>query len=116
MRTQEYELHVQPFCIGTAKSQATKPLEEAAEAFGQWQLMKKERERRRQGGLAFAEFREGIIYECCDTIQAACNLMARVGASSDEVSAAMESVHESNKRRGRYDQQTPVNEGWLVDE
>lgn len=116
MRTQEYEFHVQPFCIGDEKSQATKPLEEAAEAFGQWQLMKKERERRRQGepdSLACAAFREGIIYECCDTIQAACNLMARVGATSDEVSAAMWNVHESNKLRGRYDQPTEEEQsGW----
>jgi hypothetical protein len=49
MKTQEYKLTVQPFCIGGEKSQATKPLEEAAEAFGQWQQMKSEQEKRRQG-------------------------------------------------------------------
>jgi hypothetical protein len=112
----EYKLTVRPFCIGSEKSQATKPLEEAAEAFGQWQLMEKERERRRQGEpdiLACAAFREGIIYECCDTIQAACNLMARVGAGADEVSEAMEDVHTSNERRGRYDQPTEEEQsGW----
>lgn len=87
--TTTYELHVQPFRIGDEKSQATKPLEKAAEAFGQWQLMTSR-------GKSSA-FRGGVIYECCDTIQAACNLMARVGASSAEVSAVMEGVHASSE-------------------
>lgn len=103
--TMTYELHVQPFRIGDEKSQATKPLEKAAEAFGQWQLITSR-------GKSSA-FRGGVIYGCCDTIQAACNLMARVGATSDEVNSTMWDVHESNARRGRYDQPTEEEQsGW----
>lgn len=104
--TATYEFAVKPFCIGDEKSQATKPLEEAAEAFGQWQLMTSNRG-------SGTKFRHGVIYECCDTIQAACNLMARVEATNDEVSAAMEGVHANNERRGRYGKPTEEEQsGW----
>lgn len=87
----EYVIHVRPFSIGTDKDVALKPLEEAAEAFGEWQTADRDSD-----GI------EDIVYECCDVIQAACNLMLRVGATQEDVNVAMYAVEEANKARGRY--------------
>lgn len=77
--------------MGTDKEAALKPLEEAAEAFSAWQVAD-----RNGDGV------EDVVYECCDVIQAACNLMWRVGAAQKDVSAAMNAVAEANRSRGRY--------------
>lgn len=86
-----YVIDVIPFDMGTDKEAALKPLEEAAEAFGAWQVAD-----RHGCGI------EDIAYECCDVIQAACNLMWRVGATQEDVDAAMDAVTEANESRGRY--------------
>lgn len=87
----EYVICVRTFDMGTDKEAALKPLEEAAEAFGAWQVSD-----RHGDGV------EDIVYECCDVIQAACNLMLRVGATQEDVDVAMYAVEEANKARGRY--------------
>lgn len=89
--TFEYVIYVKPFDMGTDKEAALKPLEEAAEAFGAWQVAD-----RHGDGV------EDVVYECCDMIQAACNLMWRVGATQDDVGVAMDAVVEANKLRRRY--------------
>lgn len=87
----EFVICVRPFDMGTDKEAALKPLEEAAEAFGAWQVAD-----RHGCGI------EDVAYECCDVIQAACNLMWRVGATQEDVDAAMDAVVEANESRGRY--------------
>lgn len=91
MASEYYVIGVRPFKMGTDKEAALKPLEEAAEAFGEWQTADRDSD-----GI------EDIVYECCDVIQAACNLMWRVGATQGDVDVAMYAVEEANKARGRY--------------
>ena len=64
--------------VSDSKRQALKPLEEAAEAF-----------------------REYLIDECVDTVQAAANMLAAVGATQGEVDAAIKRMDERNGDRGR---------------
>ena len=90
----EYVIHIRPFKMGTEKEAALKPLEEAAEAFNAWQNSD-------HATYDSPEWRH-VIYECCDVIQAACNLMQRVGATQKDVDLAMCAVKDANKRRGRY--------------
>ena len=92
-RCAEYELRVRPFRMRSEKEAALKPLEEAAEAFGAWQD---------EGADGVDVF--SIWYECCDVIQAACNLMWQTGASRENVAGAMHAVTVQNERRGRYGQ------------
>ena len=93
-----YLLMVEPFKMGTAKESAVKPLEEAAEAFGAWQDV--ERDALESDGLSVQL--NHVLYECCDVIQAACNLMWRMGATDTQVMAAMRAVTRQNEARGRY--------------
>jgi hypothetical protein len=94
-----YLLMVEPFEMGTAKESAVKPLEEAAEAFAAWQDYY-ELETLESDGLSAAL--NHVLYECCDVIQAACNLMWRMGATEPQVMAAMQAVTRQNEARGRY--------------
>ena len=94
-----YLLTVEPFEMGTPKESAVKPLEEAAEAFGAWQDYY-ELETLESDGLQVA--RNHVLYECCDVIQAACNLMWRMGATESQVMAAMCAVTRQNDAFGRY--------------
>jgi len=87
----EYVICTRPFDMGTDKEAALKPLEEAAEAFNAWQGADRDGD-----GVA------DVIYECCDVIQSACNLMWRVGATQEDVKIAMDAVAEANESRGRY--------------
>lgn len=93
-----YLLMVEPFEMGTPKESAVKPLEEAAEAFGAWQAVEKA-DCKAERMLAS---RADVLYECCDVIQAACNLMWRMGATDAQVMAAMCAVTRQNEARGRY--------------
>lgn len=88
-----YAFVVQPFVIGTEKSRMLKPLEEAAEVFGAWQDMDRDPCKMR---------RSDVIYECCDTIQAAANALASFGVTQDEVDQTFARVHKHNVERGRY--------------
>ena len=99
----EYELTVRPFVMGTDKGAALKPLEEAAEAFAEFQEIE------RCGGpfqCVGCELRDtcdapiALADEIADTIQAACNLAARYGI---DLVTAMARCEERNRVRGRYD-------------
>lgn len=84
--------------VGDGKGQAPEPLEEAAETFGA---------RRARCDMRFASrdacgaSRRDLIDECVDTVQAAANMLAAVGATQGEVDAAIERMDERNGDRGR---------------
>lgn len=84
--------------VSDSKGQALKPLEEAAEVFGAWQ----KRDDTRYATMAIREaFRGDLIGECVDTVQAAANMLAAVGATQGEVDAAIRRMDERNGDRGR---------------
>lgn len=75
------------------KAQALKVLEEAAEVFGAWQ---------EADDYGFADFLvEPVLDECADVIQATCNIIAALGASS--FVSWMDDCRERNEKRGRFD-------------
>lgn len=95
------------------KAHALKPLEEAAEVFAAW-----------QGGMdycsqdvrcatcldghpayemyghGYCDKHDAMVDECCDVIQATCNLLAALGV--DDLTEAMAACERRNKERGRY--------------
>ena len=76
------------------KAQALKPLEEAAEVFGAWQGYVPFQ------GTRFEESRRAdLMDECCDVIQAACNMLAALGV--EDATGLMERCRERNEGRGR---------------
>ena len=96
---EEIKLTVHPFEMGTPKEAALKPLEEASEVHGAWQMLL---------GTEIVEGRESVMYrawrsmladEIADVIQAACNLAARYDIDLD---SAMRRCEERNRDRGRY--------------
>lgn len=84
--------------VEDCKEQALKPIGEAAEAFGAWQLCGAYR------GCAAGPCRDGLrrdlIDECLDTVQATVNLLAAVGATQGEVDAAIARLDARNAERG----------------
>lgn len=84
--------------VSDSKGQALKPLEEAAEIFGAWQARRNMRFASRG---ACGAFRRDLIDECVDTVQAAANMLAAVGATQGEVDAAIKRMDERNGDRGR---------------
>lgn len=78
------------------KAQALKPLEEAAEVFGAWQLMRDTVE----SGLNAKYEKADLIDEIADTIQACCNLAAALGV--DDLAPYLARCEERNRERGRY--------------
>lgn len=84
--------------VSDGKGQALKPLEEAAEAFGARQARYSMRFASRD---AQGAFRDDIIDECVDAVQAIANLLAAVDATQGEVDAAIERMDERNGCRGR---------------
>lgn len=86
---------VRPFPEVTLdKEQALKPLEEAAEAFGAWQI-----EDSMTGSEVSQEARTRIVDECADVIQAAVNLAAAAGC--DDMTHPMVECWRRNHERGR---------------
>lgn len=84
--------------VSDSKGQALKPLEEAAEVFGAWQKC----DDMRYATMTIREaFRDDLIDECVDTVQAAANMLAAVGATQGEVDAAIKRMDERNEDRGR---------------
>ena len=79
------------------KAQALKPLEEAAEVFGAWQLMRDTVE----SGLNAKYEKTDLIDEIADTITACCNLAAALGV--DDLAPYLARCEECNRERGRYD-------------
>lgn len=84
--------------VEDGKGQALKPLEEAAEVFGAWQARYNMRFASRD---AQGAFRDDLIDECMDTVQAIANLLAAIGATQGEVDDAIERMDERNEYRGR---------------
>lgn len=93
-----YELRISTYAnVKLDKAHALKPLEEAAEAFGAWQTYIKHLDRYRE-----RDARGELISECCDTIQAACNLLAAISCTRDELDRAIDEMNEHNIKRGRF--------------
>lgn len=84
--------------VSDSKGQALKPLEEAAEVFGAWQACYNMRFASRD---AQGAFRDDLIDECMDTVQATANLLAAIGATQGEVDATIKRMDERNENRGR---------------
>ena len=81
------------------KAQALKPLEEAAEVFGAWQncddmhlspIM-----------TARKEYRQSLIDECMDVVQAVVTLLDAEGFTQEDVDAAIGRCNARNWERGR---------------
>ena len=101
MMTDEYLLSLRAFReVRDDKAQALKPLEEAAEAFGAWQ--QRDAYRGCAAGPCRNELRRDLIDECLDTVQATVNLLAAVGATQGEVTAAIARMDARNDMRGRF--------------
>ena len=79
------------------KEQALKVLEEAAEVFGAWQLMRDTTD----AGLNPKYEMADLMDEIADTIQACCNLAASLGVT--DLTPYLARCEERNRRRGRYD-------------
>lgn len=83
--------------VADCKAQALKPLEGAVDVFGAWQ---------NYDVLQYAQasmrkvFREKLIDDCMDTVQAIANLLAAVGATQGDVDAAIRRLDERNGDRG----------------
>lgn len=91
-------LQVRPFIRDDDKAAALKPLEEAAEIYGAWQVLRRYRQNfPRQNG---AYFQNELADEIADTITACVNLAQRYGI---DLRLALERVERANKDRGRYD-------------
>lgn len=81
------------------KVQALKPLEEAAEVYGAWQ----DCDDMRFSPIMTArmEFRQHLIDECMDVVQAVVNLLDAEGFTQKDVDAAIGRCNERNRERGR---------------
>ena len=105
--------------VGADKAHALKPLEEAAEVLGAW----KECMSFCGGGLissdalecatcidgypamdtygaGYCREHDDLVDECCDVIQATCNLLAALGVT--DLTEAMAACERRNEVRGRY--------------
>lgn len=90
--------------VSPDKAQALKPLEEAAETFAAWQRCANRCFLANCESCSLSEtdscrdFVE-IVDECCDTVQAACNLLASLGVT--DLSNHMKRCEQRNRARGR---------------
>lgn len=83
---------VRTFCwVSPDKEQVMKVAEEALETFSAWENY---RDLQSDGN------RTSLINECCDVIQATCNLLAALGV--DDLTEGMGACERRNERRGRY--------------
>ena len=85
-------------CVEPSKEQALKPLEEAAEVFGAWQQWDAA-VRIGSDILPPEDYRDMLLDECADVIQAACNLAASLGVR--DMTDRMRECRIRNERRGR---------------
>lgn len=98
--TDGYLLNLRAFReVRDDKAQALKPLEEAAEAFGAWQ----DCDDMRLSPIMTArrEYRQNLIDECMDVVQAVVSLLDAEGFTQEDVDAAIERCNERNRERGR---------------
>ena len=81
------------------KAQALKPLEEAAEVFSAWQ----DCDDMRLSPIMTArrEYRQDLIDECMDVVQAVVNLLEAEGFTQEDVDAAIGRCNARNWERGR---------------
>ena len=81
--------------VAPDKRQALKPLEEAAEVFGAWQMLQD------ADKLPCSEpqYRYALLDECADVIQATLNLVAALGC--EDMRGRMEMCEHRNRKRGR---------------
>ena len=79
------------------KAQALKVIEEAAEVFGAWQLMRDTAD----AGLNPKYEMADLMDEIADTIQACCNLAAALGVT--DLTPYLARCEERNRKRGRYE-------------
>lgn len=84
--------------VAPDKAHALKPLEEAAEVFGAWQLMRDTAE----AGLNPKHEKADLVDEIADTIQACCNLAAALGV--EDMTPYLARCEERNRKRGRYEE------------
>lgn len=88
--------------VAPDNAQALKPLEEASEVHAAWQ----DYERTKSWSEDLDEFLEhndatiSLVDECCDVIQATCNLLAALGVT--DLTDAMAACERRNEERGRY--------------
>ena len=87
--------------VAPDKPQALKPLEEAAEVFGAWQLMRDTVE----SGLNAKYEKADMLDEIADTITACCNLAASLGV--EDMTPYLARCEERNRKRGRYGEGEP---------
>lgn len=92
-------LEINPFRMGSDKEAALKPLEEAAEIFGAYQLVERWSDTRFFGGAAPSSAIGQLAYEIADCITACVNLADRYGI---DLQAALDAVERHNRERGRY--------------
>jgi uncharacterized protein YabN with tetrapyrrole methylase and pyrophosphatase domain len=102
--TDEYMLTIHPFEMGMDKEAALKPLEEASEAHGAWQMLLGAEMTEGKDSVWYRVWLTSLADELADTIQAACNLAARYDI---DLNAAMERCERRNRERGRYGSQLP---------
>ena len=90
------------------KAQALKPLEEAAEVFGAWQIYDGYSDAEAAREVGFTESgrlsimrlaRDRILDECADVIQATLNLVAALGV--EDFRPYMKACERRNRERGR---------------
>lgn len=98
--TDGYLLNLRAFReVRDDKAQALKPLEEAAEVYGAWQ----DCDDMRLSPIMTArrEYRQNLIDECMDVVQAVVSLLDAEGFTQEDVDAAIERCNERNRERGR---------------
>lgn len=103
----EVTLTVHTFRMGTDKEASLKPLEEAAEVFGAWQVVNDCATDAASLRVCKCEqyhddcgIKTFMVNEIADCIQACVNLADRYGI---DLQAAMERCEERNRERGRYE-------------
>ena len=86
--------------VAPDKAHALKPLEEASEIHAAWYLWYG-RAILDGGDSVFTRVqKKALVDECCDVIQATCNLLAALGVT--DLTEAMAACERRNRERGRY--------------
>lgn len=81
--------------VAPNKAQALKPLEEAAEVFGAWQVYDSD-------DMTHVGYNASVLLdEIADTVQACCNLASALGVT--DLTPYLARCEERNRERGRYD-------------
>lgn len=96
-------VHAETFAQGTNRDRAKKVAEEGTEAYGAYEGLMRLKLVEGEGRPDAVEgAAHHVLYECCDTIQAALNMVAGMGFTQAQLDACMEEVRKRNEERGRY--------------